>query len=51
VAEQRRRGAAFLAQYGPPADLEAKVPDLYRRLSAGHVLASGPEWIVFSLEE
>jgi len=51
VEEQKERGAVFLAQYGPPADLEAKIPDLYRRLSAGHVLASGPDWIVFSLEE
>jgi hypothetical protein len=51
VEEERKRGAVFLAQYGPPADLEAKIPELYRRLSAGHVLASSPDWIVFSLEE
>jgi hypothetical protein len=52
VEEQRRRGAEFLAHYGPRADLEAKVPDLYRRLVGSNaVLLDGRDWIVFSLKQ
>jgi len=52
VEERRRRGAEFLAHYGPPEELAAKIPELFQRLSAGNrVLLSTPEWIVFSLEE
>lgn len=50
VAEKRGRGAGFLAHFGPPEKLEARIPELFRRLTDEHaVLARGPEWIVFSL--
>lgn len=52
VADKRRRGAEFLAHYGPPEDLAERLPELYRRLSERNaVLASSPDWIVFSLKE
>lgn len=52
IADKLQHGAEFLAHYGPPAELAARLPDLYQRLSARNaVLASSPDWIVFSLRE
>jgi 4-amino-4-deoxy-L-arabinose transferase-like glycosyltransferase len=52
VATRRQRGAEFLAHYGAPEALAAKVPELFARLVAANaVLLRGPAWIVFALEE
>jgi hypothetical protein len=52
IEERRRRGAKFLAHYGPPAELAAKLPELVQRLTAANaVLVETPEWIVFALDE
>lgn len=51
VEERRRKGATFLAHFGPPEKLEERIPELFRRLTEEQaVLLRGPEWIVFSLE-